>query len=120
MTPNNILNMAMLKELDFVSVTDHNTTKQLKVFEELENSYNFIFVPGVEVTVKENFDVLCFFKSFNNALLFDKFLEDNLNGKWGIFTEKNQVFGHIFEGDCIDIGTFKDYKKAREMWKKLK
>ena len=39
MTPNNILNMAMLKELDFVSITDHNTTKQLKVIKELENSY---------------------------------------------------------------------------------
>ena len=75
MTPNNILNMAMLKKIDFLAITDHNTTKQLKVIEELEDSYDFIFIPGVEVTVKENFDVLCFFKSFKDALFFDKYLE---------------------------------------------
>ena len=103
MTPNNILNMAMLKELDFVAITDHNTTKQLKVLQELENSYDFIFVPGVEVTVNENFDVLCFFKSFKDALTFDGFLEDNLNGEWGIFTEKDQVITDIYD---TEIGNF--------------
>jgi len=103
MTPNNILNMAMLKGLDFLAVTDHNTTKQLKVFKELEDSYDFIFVPGVEVTVKENFDVLCLFKSFNDAILFDKFLEDNLNGEWGIFEESDQVITDIYD---TEIATF--------------
>ena len=103
MTPNNILNMAMLKGLDFLAVTDHNTTKQLKVFKELEDSYDFIFVPGVEVTVKENFDVLCLFKSFNDALLFDKFLEDNLNGEWGIFEKSDQVITDIYD---TEIATF--------------
>ncbi len=103
MTPNNILNMAMLKGLDFLAVTDHNTTKQLKVFEELEDSYDFIFIPGVEVTVKEDFDVLCLFKSFNDALLFDKFLESNLDGEWGIFTESDQVITDIYD---TEIETF--------------
>ncbi len=103
MTPNNILNMAMLKGLDFLAVTDHNTTKQLKVFKELEDSYDFIFIPGVEVTVKENFDVLCFFKSFNDALVFDKYLESNLNGEWGIFKKEDQVITDIYD---IEVETF--------------
>jgi len=103
MTPNNILNMAMLKELDFVAITDHNTTKQLKVIKELEDSYEFVYIPGVEVTVKENFDVLCFFKSFNDALVFDKFLEKNLNGEWGIFTPEDQILTDIYD---TEIGNF--------------
>ena len=103
MTPNNILNMAMLKGLDFLAVTDHNTTKQLKVFKELEDSYDFIFVPGVEVTVKENFDVLCLFKSFNDAFVFDKFLEANLDGEWGVFKESDQVITDIYD---TEIATF--------------
>ncbi len=103
MTPNNILNMAMLKELDFVAITDHNTTKQLKVIKELEDSYEFIFVPGVEVTVKENFDVLCFFKSFNDAFIFDKYLEENLDGEWGIFEPKDQVLTDIYD---TEVGIF--------------
>ncbi len=103
MTPNNILNMAMLKKLDFVAITDHNTTKQLKVFSELEDSYDFVFIPGVEVTVKENFDVLCFFKSFNNALKFDKLLEKNLDGEWGVFTPKDQILTDIYD---TEVGNF--------------
>jgi PHP family Zn ribbon phosphoesterase len=97
MTPNNILNMSMLKEVDLVSITDHNSTKQLKVFEELQESYNFLLIPGVEVTVKENFDVLCYFRTFNDAIKFDKFLELNLDGEWGIFSEKDQVITDIFD-----------------------
>jgi len=98
MTPNNILNMAMLKKLDFLAVTDHNTTKQLKVFEELIDSYDFIFIPGVEVTVKENFDVLCLFRSFEDATIFDNYLEKHLDGDWGTFTEENQVITDIYDG----------------------
>ena len=97
MTPNNILNMSMLKEVDILSVTDHNSTKQLRVFEELQESYDFIFIPGVEVSVLENFDVLCYFRSFNDAVKFDKFLESHLNGEWGIFSEANQVITDIFD-----------------------
>lgn len=103
MTPNNILNMAMLKGIDFLAITDHNTTKQLKVIKELEDSYDFIFIPGVEVTVKEDFDVLCFFKSFNDALLFDKYLETNLDGEWGIFNRNDQVLTDIYD---VEVGTF--------------
>ena len=29
MTPNNIVNMAIIKELDFIAVTDHNSAKNL-------------------------------------------------------------------------------------------
>lgn len=97
MTPNNILNMAMLKEVDLVSITDHNSTKQLRVIEELQESYDFLLIPGVEVTVMENFDVLCYFRTFNDAIKFDKFLEPNLDGEWGIFSEEDQVITDIFD-----------------------
>ena len=97
MTPNNILNMSMLKEVDILAVTDHNSTKQLRVLEELQESYNFLFIPGVEVTVLENFDVLCYFRSFNDAVKFDKYLELHLNGEWGIFSEDNQVITDVFD-----------------------
>ena len=97
MTPNNILNMSMLKEVDILSITDHNSTKQLRVFEDLQESYDFLLIPGVEVSVLENFDVLCYFRSFNDAIKFDNFLESHLNGEWGIFSEENQVITDIFD-----------------------
>jgi hypothetical protein len=78
MTPNNIFNMASLKGLDIIAVTDHNTTKQLGVCHELSQSYDMLFIPGVEVTVKEDFDVLCYFKTLKDALDFDKILEKHI------------------------------------------
>lgn len=54
MSPNNILNMAYLKELNIIAITDHNSCLQLNVFEELKDSYEMLIIPGVEVEVKEN------------------------------------------------------------------
>jgi hypothetical protein len=78
MTPNNIFNMATLKKLDIIAITDHNSLKQLKVCHELSQSYDLLFIPGVEITVKEDFDVLCYFKTIEDALAFDQLLEKAL------------------------------------------
>lgn len=78
MTPNNIFNMANLKGLKIISVTDHNSMKQLKTCEALSHSYDLLFIPGVEITVKEGFDVLCYFKTLEDALKVDLILEDAL------------------------------------------
>jgi PHP family Zn ribbon phosphoesterase len=75
MTPNNIFNMASLKGLDIIAITDHNSTKQLRICHELSESYDMLFIPGIEITVKEDFDVLCYFKTLKEALKFDKILE---------------------------------------------
>lgn len=77
-TPNNILNMCMLKKLDMIAITDHNSLKHLKIFDELKDSYNFLFLYGVEVTVKEGYHVLCYFKNLIVAEEFDLFLESHL------------------------------------------
>ncbi|XMB86869.1 phosphoesterase [Mycoplasmatota bacterium WC44] len=74
MTPNNILNMAMLNELDFIAVTDHNSLKQLDVINEIAESYDFILIPGVEVQVNGG-HILCYFTDFDSAHEFDLFLE---------------------------------------------
>ncbi|AIO18208.1 hypothetical protein KQ51_00320 [Candidatus Izimaplasma bacterium HR1] len=103
MTPNNILNMAMLKELDFVAITDHNSAKQLSVVEEIEKAYDFIFIPGIEVTVKEGFDVLCYFRTYTDAYKIDILLENYLNGTWGPFSEEDQMITDIYD---ITIDTY--------------
>ena len=74
MSPNNILNMAYLKELNIIAITDHNSCLQLNVFEELKDSYEMLIIPGVEVEVKEKYHVLCLFKTFDIARKFQKML----------------------------------------------
>lgn len=97
MTPNNICNMAMLKGLDLIAITDHNSTKQLKTFRQLQESFDFVIIPGVEVSVQEGFDVLCYFRSFQDAIEFDSFLASHLCGEWGGFTKDHQVITDIFD-----------------------
>lgn len=104
MTPNNILNMAMLKELDFVAITDHNSTKQLRAIEQIEPAYDFIIIPGVEVTVAEGFDVLCYFKTYADAYTFDQYLESHLErDNWGPFNKTDQVITDVYD---ITLDTF--------------
>lgn len=79
MTPNNILNMASLKKLDIIAVTDHNSTKQLSVIHEIAQSYDFLIIPGVEISVKEGYHVLCYFKHLADALTFDDYLVEHAN-----------------------------------------
>jgi PHP family Zn ribbon phosphoesterase len=76
MTPNNIFNMANLKGLNIISVTDHNSLKQLKTLYEISNSYDMLFIPGVEISTKEGFHILSYFKNINDALNFDVLLEN--------------------------------------------
>jgi len=122
MTPNNVLNMAMLKGLDIVAITDHNSTRQLPTIKELENSYDFLFVPAVEVTVKEDFDALCYFKTYEDAATFNSYLYANLDGEWNNFTEEDQVITDVYdlEIDLVDTPLTHTRIPYKELIKKVR
>lgn len=79
MTPNNILNMAYLKELDIIAITDHNSTLQLSSIMELSASFNMLVIPGIEVSTEEGYHVVCLFRSLKDANSFQTVLENFLN-----------------------------------------
>lgn len=79
MSPNNILNMAMLKNLNIIAITDHNSCLQLEAVEKLKDSYEMIIIPGVEVEVKEKYHVLCLFKSFEYCKKFQIIINNYIN-----------------------------------------
>ncbi|KAB3535925.1 PHP domain-containing protein [Alkaliphilus pronyensis] len=78
MSPNNIINMALLKGLDAIAITDHNSTLNLGAFQQLSINKNLLIVPGVEVTTKEEVHLLCLFESFNNAKGFQYIIDSTL------------------------------------------
>lgn len=78
MTPNNILNMAYLKELDYLSVTDHNSCLQYDALDKIKLSYNFLVIYGAEVTVKEGYHIVCYLETKEDMKKFQRFLEKNL------------------------------------------
>ncbi len=95
MSPNNILNMAFLKELNIIAITDHNSTLQLEAIKELKDSYEMLIVPGAEIEVKEKYHVVCLFKTFDIASKFQKALNVYLDKKM----HDEQIYGeqNIFD-----------------------
>ncbi|HHV96480.1 MAG TPA: PHP domain-containing protein [Clostridiaceae bacterium] len=68
MTPNNIVNMAMLKGLDIISVTDHNSAENLEAVIKCGKKTGILVIPGMEIETREEVHVVCFFPSLNSAL----------------------------------------------------
>jgi len=73
MTPNNIVNMAYLKGLDVISITDHNSVLNIKPIISLANEYDILVIPGIEITTREDIHILGYFKGdgYKNSELLD-------------------------------------------------
>ncbi|MCA0384651.1 MAG: PHP domain-containing protein [Firmicutes bacterium] len=90
MTPNNIVNMAYIKGLDAIAVTDHNACAHVRVVSELATPLGLIVVPGMEVQTREEVHVLCYFPTVEAIEAFDLALS-----KWKTTIKNNvKAFGH--------------------------
>jgi 3',5'-nucleoside bisphosphate phosphatase len=78
MTPNNIVNMAMLKGLDIIAITDHNTCANLQAVIDAGRNKGLMVIPGIEVQSKEEVHLICLFKKLEKALEFGEFIYNSL------------------------------------------
>lgn len=60
MSPINIVMQAKKKGLDMIAITDHNTTRQVAVYQKIGNDKGLLVIGGVEITTKEEAHVLTF------------------------------------------------------------
>lgn len=72
MTPNNIVNMALLNELDIIAVSDHNTCGNLPAVKKAADAAGLIFLPGMELETAEEIHILCLFHDVDDALRFER------------------------------------------------
>lgn len=101
MTPNNIVNMALLKNLDAISVTDHNSCDNVEAIMKVANS-KLIVVPGMEVQTKEEVHLLCYFGDLDRLMDFGELIRSklpniaNVPGAFGnqlIMDEEDRILG---------------------------
>lgn len=88
MTPNNIINLALLKGLDAIAITDHNCTGNLNAFLKVAQGKNLLCIPGIEVTTKEEVHLLALFKNLSQAQDFQKIIDaalPKINNNTGLF-----------------------------------
>lgn len=67
MTPQNIVNMALLKGLNMIAVTDHNAADNLPAILKAAEGTALTVVPGMELTTKEEVHVLGYFPSLEQV-----------------------------------------------------
>ncbi|MEG0257289.1 MAG: PHP domain-containing protein [Christensenella sp.] len=70
MTPNNIVNMAKIKGLDVITVSDHNCARNAEATEKVAAREGIIFIAGVEMTTAEEVHMLAFFERADLARAF--------------------------------------------------
>ncbi|MDD2361801.1 MAG: PHP domain-containing protein [Oscillospiraceae bacterium] len=78
MTPNNIVNMAKLKGLDIIALTDHNSCKNCPALVQVAQKAGLDVVPGMELCTSEECHVICLFPTLQAAMEFDAFIESTL------------------------------------------
>lgn len=102
MTINNIINMAMIKGLDLIAITDHNSLKQQFYLKELsQNKVQIIF--GVELQTREEIHVLGYFQEEKILSSMQEWIDQHLQvipnkpeffGNQFIFNQKDEVIDH--------------------------
>ena len=99
MTPNNLVNMAYLKQLDIIALTDHNCAKNLPAAEKISNQLGILFVPGMEIETSEEIHMLAYFETVEGALEFGDELEKKYLPK---IQNRVDIFGNQYVMDEND------------------
>lgn len=106
MTPNNIVNMATLLELNCIAITDHNSYLNIEAVIECAKDTDIIIIPGMEVETSEEIHVVCLFANVLDIIEFGNIIEQRLNK----IKNKVEVFGDqiIFDSEDNEIGTYEN------------
>ena len=78
MTPNNIVNMAKLYDLDVIALTDHNSTLNCKAVMEAAEEIGLLVIPGMELCTSEEVHIVCLFPDLESATKFGDYIRSTL------------------------------------------
>ncbi len=102
MTPANIAGMAMLKGLNIVALSDHNSARNCPAFFKACKNMGIVPIAGMEITTLEDIHVLALFESLDSAMEFDYYLSK----KRILFENDPEIFGHqlVLNADDTVVG----------------
>lgn len=97
MTPNNIVNMSLLKGLDMIAITDHNTCGNCRAVMEAAGD-NILVIPGIEVETSEEVHVACYFPSIEAAEEMEKAVKSSMP----FIENRPEIFGKQLYMNALD------------------
>ena len=122
MTPNNIVNMAILKGLDVIAITDHNTCGNAEACMKCAEGGGLLVLPGMEVETSEDCHIVCIFPNIASAREMEEKVRDALPkiknrtdifGEQVFFDENDEVLGH--EENMLVTATSLSTKKVADL-----
>lgn len=75
-TPSDLAGIASLNGVNVMALTDHNSAKNCPAFFKAAEHYGIIPIAGMELTTAEDIHMVCLFKELEEAVCFEKYLED--------------------------------------------
>ncbi len=103
MTPNNLINMSIIKGLDAVALTDHNACENIRAAAAVAED-KIIFIPGMEVETSEEVHIVTLFPTADAAEEMQRILVDSspyipnrpeIFGNQYIMDENDEICGEI-------------------------
>ena len=97
MTPNNIVNMSLIKGLDIIAVTDHNSCGNVRAVIEAAAG-QLLVIPGIEVETSEEIHVVCYFPAVENAEEMWKYVREHMQD----IKNREEIYGEQLYMDSED------------------
>ncbi len=124
MTPNNIIGMAGILELDIIAVSDHNSALNLPAITKLGAENGILVVPAIEITTSEEVHVLSLFPDVQSALEMGKELysllpdiknDTEIFGEQLIMDENDEVIGTLDKllSNAVNLSIDDVFEKVR-------
>ncbi len=126
MSPSAIVEQAQKLHLDIIAICDHNTTRQVKVAQQIGRKKGIMVIGGVEITTQEEAHALAYFENDAQLDAFQDFIDDHLphipldEEKFGyqlIVNENEEVTGEEewLLWSALDAGLDTLYEKVHEI-----
>lgn len=90
MTPPNIANMAYIKGLDIIALTDHNSARNVAALMRAAQELPLCVIAGIELTTAEEIHMVCLFPDAGSA----ERAGEELYGRLPKIENKPEFFGH--------------------------
>ena len=98
MSVNNIVNMAKLKGLELIALTDHNSSLNCPAFLDVAGRAGIKAFAGMELNTLEEVHAVCLFRELDSAMCFDGFVYSRLAG----IKNQPEIFGEQLIVDATD------------------
>lgn len=98
MTPHNIVNMSLLKGLDIIAITDHQTVANCEAVMKVGKEKGLYVIPGIEIECMEEFHMIALFQEIESAKEMEKWLKNYIPS----IMNRTDIFGHQYLMDERD------------------